>query len=115
MLHRDVKPANILIDAYGTAGLADFGLAALPDPGMELGEAMEAITPAYAPPEVFHRKPPTEFGDVYSLAATLYALLAGHPPRWPEPRHADGGGDDGAAVRTDRADPGGQRGPSWTC
>ena len=86
VLHRDVKPANILIDDYGTAGLADFGLAALPDHGLEHGEGMEAITPAYAPPEVFLRKTPTEFGDVYSLAATLYALLAGHPPRWPDPQ-----------------------------
>jgi serine/threonine protein kinase len=84
VLHRDVKPANILIDAYGNAGLADFGLAALPDPGMELSETIEAITPAYAPPEVFSGKQPTEFGDVYSLAATLYALLAGRAPRWPE-------------------------------
>ena len=84
MLHRDVKPANILIDAYGNAGLADFGLAALPDPGMELSETIEAVTPAYAPPEVFAGRQPTEFGDVYSLAATLYALLAGRSPRWPE-------------------------------
>jgi serine/threonine protein kinase len=84
VLHRDVKPANILIDAYGNAGLADFGLATMPDPGMELSDAIEAITPAYAPPEAFERRPPTEFGDVYSLAATLYALLSGQPPRWPE-------------------------------
>lgn len=84
VLHRDVKPANIMIDDYGNAGLADFGLAALPDHGLE-HDGIEAITPAYAPPEVFHRKTPTEYGDVYSLAATLYALLAGHPPRWPGP------------------------------
>jgi serine/threonine protein kinase len=81
VLHRDVKPANILIDAYDHPGLADFGLAALPDPGMELSLKLEAVTPAYAAPEVFAEKPPTEYGDVYSLAATLYALLSGHPPR----------------------------------
>jgi len=81
VLHRDVKPPNILIDAYDHVGLADFGLAALPDPGMELSETLEAITPAYAPPETFRQEPPTQFGDVYSLAATLYALLKGRPPR----------------------------------
>ena len=86
VLHRDVKPANILIDDYGTAGLADFGLAALSEHGLEHAAGVEAITPAYAPPEVFHRQTPTEFGDVYSLAATLYALIAGHPPRWADPQ-----------------------------
>ncbi|MCW2811718.1 MAG: Protein kinase protein, partial [Friedmanniella sp.] len=80
VLHRDVKPANILIDAYGHVGLADFGLAALPDPDTDFEYAFEALTPAYAPPEMFEQLPPSEFGDVYSLAATLYALLSGRPP-----------------------------------
>jgi hypothetical protein len=84
VLHRDVKPANILIDAYNNAGLADFGLATLIDPDMPLSETVEAITPAYAPPEVFAKKPLTEYADVYSLAATLYAILSSHPPRWSE-------------------------------
>jgi serine/threonine protein kinase len=84
VLHRDVKPANILIDAYNNAGLADFGLATLIDPDMPLSETVEAITPAYAPPEVFAKQPVTEYADVYSLAATLYAVLSGHAPRWSE-------------------------------
>ena len=87
VIHRDVKPANILVDAYGNVGLTDFGLAALPEPGAELSVTMEALTPAYAPPEVFASRPATESGDVYSLAATLYALLSGHPPRWPTDGH----------------------------
>jgi Protein kinase domain len=89
VLHRDVKPANVLIDQYGHAGLADFGLAVLTDPGMELEERLEALTPAYAPPEAFAPHSPTKSGDVYSLAATLYALLCGHAPRAVEDTDAD--------------------------
>jgi LCP family protein required for cell wall assembly len=74
MLHRDVKPANILIDSYGNPGLADFGLTAL-EPGSTIG-----LTVAYAPPEVILGGKPSEYGDVYQLAATLYALLSGNPP-----------------------------------
>ena len=74
MLHRDVKPANILIDGYGNPGLADFGLAA-PEPGSD-----SSMTVAYAPPEVILGEAPSEAGDVYQLAATLYALLSGRPP-----------------------------------
>lgn len=83
VLHRDVKPANILVDAYDQVGLADFGLAALPGPGLAPQETFQALTPAYTAPEVLRRQPPTPYGDVYSLAATLYALLGGRPPRWP--------------------------------
>ncbi len=85
VVHRDIKPANILIDAYGHAGLADFGLAAIPEPDAAPAEAMEALTPAYAPPEVLAGEPATAAGDVYALAATLYALLAGRSPLWPGP------------------------------
>jgi hypothetical protein len=88
VLHRDVKPANVLIDQYGHAGLADFGLAVMTD-GMELEERLEALTPAYAPPEAFRPHSPTASGDVYSLAATLYALLCGHAPRAVEDSGAD--------------------------
>jgi LCP family protein required for cell wall assembly len=75
MLHRDVKPANILIDGYGNVALADFGLSAV----WESGSA--AMTPAYAPPEVIRGDAPSESSDVYQLAGTLYALLSGSPPR----------------------------------
>lgn len=83
VLHRDVKPANILVDSYGNVGLADFGLAAIAGPGTAPEEAFEVLTPAYTAPEILHRRPPSATGDVYSLAATLYALLSGRPPRWP--------------------------------
>ena len=71
VLHRDVKPANILINAYGSPGLADFGLAAVPEPGSEIAATLEALTPAYAPREVIYGEAPTEFSDVYSLAAAV--------------------------------------------
>ena len=80
VLHRDVKPANILIDSYGNPALADFGLAVVASAEAAAAEAL-GVTPAYAPPEAFAMQPATEAGDVFSLAATLYALIAGSPPR----------------------------------
>jgi hypothetical protein len=84
VLHRDIKPANILIKRYGTVGLADFGLAALVESGRDTSVTLAALTPAYAPPEAFNLAPPTPRSDLYALGATLYALLAGRPPRFPD-------------------------------
>ncbi|MCX5094632.1 serine/threonine protein kinase [Streptomyces sp. NBC_00365] len=84
VLHRDIKPGNIMVNRYGGVALADFGLAAMPRPDRELSVTREALTPAYAPPEAFHLAEPTPAGDVYSLAATVYALLRGRPPHFPE-------------------------------
>ncbi len=80
VLHRDVKPANILIDSFGKPGLADFGLAAMAGAETTAADVLY-VTPAYAPPEAFGMQPATQYGDVFSLAATLYALLARCPPR----------------------------------
>jgi hypothetical protein len=84
VLHRDIKPGNILINRYGLVGLADFGLASILSPDSEQSATREALTPAYAAPEAFALAEPAAPADVYSLGATLYALLAGRPPRFPD-------------------------------
>jgi serine/threonine protein kinase len=83
ILHRDIKPANILINRYGVVGLSDFGLASIIAASGEQSVTRDALTPAYAPPESFQAAEPTVAADLYSLAATIYALMAGRPPRFP--------------------------------
>lgn len=87
ILHRDIKPANILVNDYDRPGLTDFGIAGASD-GSGAAEA-QGVTVAYAPPEVLEDESAQgdELGDVYSLAATLYALLAGRSPF--EVKHGD--------------------------
>ncbi|TQK70075.1 serine/threonine-protein kinase [Nocardioides sp. SLBN-35] len=81
ILHRDIKPGNILIDAWGTPRLSDFGLAALPQPGQDPSVSLEALTPAYASPEAFSFSPPAPQSDVFSMGATLHAMICGASPR----------------------------------
>jgi serine/threonine protein kinase len=90
ILHRDIKPANILINRYGVVGLSDFGLASIIAASGEQSVSREALTPAYAPPETFNAAEPTAAADLYSLAATLYALMAGRPPRFPADSRSPG-------------------------
>jgi len=81
ILHRDIKPANVLVNGFGVVGLSDFGLASILDADGRQTATVEALTPVFAATEAFQGAAPTPLFDVYSLAATLYALLSGHPPR----------------------------------
>ena len=75
-LHRDIKPGNVLINDYGEPQLSDFGIARIAG-GYETQTGFFTGTIAYTSPEVLAGNPPTAVADVYSLGATIYALIAG--------------------------------------
>lgn len=76
-LHRDIKPANVLVNDYGEPQLSDFGTARIAG-GYKTVTGFFTGTLSYTAPEVLEGKPPTAAADVYSLGATIYALIAGH-------------------------------------
>ncbi|ETW24123.1 serine/threonine-protein kinase [Mycobacterium gastri] len=77
ILHRDVKPANILLTEYGEPELTDFGIARMAG-GFQTATGIITGSPAFTAPEVLEGKAPTPASDLYSLGATLFCALTGH-------------------------------------
>ena len=83
ILHRDIKPGNILLDAKGEPHLTDFGLARLVESESSVTHTLDVLgTPSYMAPEqaVGNNAAVSSATDVYGLGAVLYQLLTGQPP-----------------------------------
>jgi tRNA A-37 threonylcarbamoyl transferase component Bud32 len=80
IVHRDIKPDNVLVTGDGTAKITDFGISRAPGDSRVTATGILAGTPAYLAPEVARGGDADFRSDVFSLGATLYAVLEGEPP-----------------------------------
>ena len=81
VVHRDIKPGNLVLDSDGTLKVVDFGIASLASASMSLTASGVTLgTPAYLSPEQAAGRPAEPRSDLYALGCVLYALLTGNPP-----------------------------------
>jgi serine/threonine-protein kinase len=80
VVHRDVKPANVLITAEGRVKIGDFGIARLAEGTTDGAGGTIVGTPRYMAPEQARGRPTTPATDVYGVGVVLYEMLAGRPP-----------------------------------
>jgi eukaryotic-like serine/threonine-protein kinase len=108
VLHRDVKPANVLITPEGRVVLTDFGIARATDSPVLTGTGVLVGSPSYISPERARGSQPAAAADLWALGACLYAAVEGRPPF-----DREGALASLTAVVTDEPDPPANAGPLW--
>jgi hypothetical protein len=106
--HRDVKPANILLDAADRVVLTDFGIAAIDDATALTATGQMVGSPAYLAPERINGQPATVAADLWALGVTLYTAVTGRSPFQREDTQATF-----AAILTSRPTPPAHAGRLW--
>jgi eukaryotic-like serine/threonine-protein kinase len=88
LLHRDVKPSNILVEANGRVAIVDFGLVREVETGVDAEAAYFAGTPPYLAPELIAGEPASPAADAYALGVVLHQALCGRLPFHEDPRQS---------------------------